>query len=113
MSAVRDNNVTSQICTYVIKIQDDEEHEGNADIIRNNFQTILGSEHEVTSLSKMRFSSPDDLSNFQYVIKVKTNSPTYVATMFLGNGWVREDHILFKASESSPHTKISENSKNT
>jgi hypothetical protein len=115
-STVRED-ITQQICTYVFKIQDDEEHENNADIIKNNIQSILGSEHEVISVSKMRFSTPstDDSSVFQFVIKVKTNSPTHVATKFMGNDWVREDHILFKASRpaSLPPTNISENANNT
>lgn len=109
-------DITPQICTYVLKIQYDEEHEDNADIIKDSIQSLLGSEHEVISLSKMRFSTPstDDSSVFQHVIKVKTNSPTHVATKFMGNDWVREDHILFKASRPSSLTiNISENTKNT
>mmetsp|Transcript_15372 Transcript_15372/g.31192 ORF Transcript_15372/g.31192 Transcript_15372/m.31192 type:complete len:119 (-) Transcript_15372:194-550(-) len=113
-TAVREDT-TPQICTYVFKIQDDDEHEDNADVIKNSIQSLLGSEHEVISLSKMRFSAPstDDSSIFQHVIKVKTNSPTHVATKFMGNNWVREDHILFKAGRPSIPTNISENTKIT
>jgi hypothetical protein len=50
MLTVRED--TPQICTCVFKIQDDEEHEDNADIIKNSIQSLLGSEHEVISLSK-------------------------------------------------------------
>eukprot|EP00957_Ditylum_brightwellii_P122190 9317824-Ditylum_brightwellii.AAC.1 len=99
-------DITPQICTYVFKIQDDEEHADNADIMKCSIQSLLGSEHEVISLSKMRFSTPstNDTSVFQHVIKVKTNSPTHVATKFMGSHWVREDHILFKASRPTSHT---------
>ena len=100
MSVTED--ATPQICTYVFRIQDDNENEDNADVLHNSIQSILGSEHEVISLSKMRFSTiaHDESSVFQHVIKVKTNSPTHVATKFMGNNWVREDHILFKACTS-------------
>jgi hypothetical protein len=108
MSTINENE-TPQICTYVFKIQyDDDEHEDNADMIKNSIQSLLGSEHEVMSLSKMKFNTPstDDYSFLQHVIKVKTNSPTHVATKFMGNDWVREDHTLFKAR---PRTDISDN----
>lgn len=100
-----------KICTYVFKILEDGEHEDNADVMRNNIQSLLGSDHEVISLSKMRFSPlcTDDSSVFQHVIKVKTNSPTHVATKFMGNNWVREDHILFKASSPLVPINNSEN----
>jgi hypothetical protein len=103
-------DVSPKICTYVFKIKGDEKDADNADIIRSNIQSLLGSEHEVVSLSKMRFSSlcTDDSSVFQHVMKVKTNSPTYVATKFMGNDWVREDHILFKASNPLLPTDSSE-----
>ena len=107
-------NETPQICTYVCKIQ--EENEDNADIIKSSLQLLLGPEHEVMSLTKMRFCAPstDDSSVLQHVIKVKTSSPTHVATKFMGNNWVREDHILFKdTSRPSLPTNISDNTKNT
>ena len=39
----------------ICSIQDDED---NADNIKSRFQSLLGSEHEVMSLSKMMFSAP-------------------------------------------------------
>ena len=62
-------NETPQICTYVCKIQ--EENEDNADIIKSSLQLLLGPEHEVMSLTKMRFCAPstDDSSVLQHVIK--------------------------------------------
>jgi len=112
-STIIKENETPQICTYVCNIQDDED---NADNIKRRFQSLLGSEHEVMSLSKMRFSAPsaDDYSVLQHVIKVKTSSPTHVAIKFMGNQWVREDHILFKTTSGpTPPTNISDNTKNT
>ena len=108
MSTIKENE-TPQICTYIFKIQhDDDEHEDNADLMKNKVQSLLGSEHEVMSLSKMKFNtrSTDDSSFLQHVIKVKTNSPTHVAAQFMGNDWVREDFILFKAR---PRADISDN----
>jgi len=102
-----------KICTYVFKILEDGEYEDNSDVMRNSIQSLLGSDHEVISLSKMKFSPlcTDDSSVFQHVIKVKTNSPTHVATKFMGNNWVREDHILFK-SNSSPLVPINNSENN-
>jgi len=109
-----EHDTTQKICTYVFKIKGDDEHTDNADLIRNNIQSLLGSEHEVISLSKMKFSSlcTDDSSVLQHVIKVKTNSPTHVATKFMGSDWVREDHILFKANrqEALPNNNLENNS---
>ena len=105
-----------QICTYVFRIQDDNENEDNADELQNSVQSILGTEHEVISLSKMRISTIATVESsdaFQHVIKVKTNSPTHVATKFMGNNWVREDHILFRACLPSLATSTSEDSKSS
>ena len=103
MSSVEEDN-TAKLCTYVFAIEDDDENEDNEAILQNVIQSILGSEHEVLSLVKMRFSTINSEPEFQHVLKVKTNSPEYVATKFMGNNWVREDHILFKA-KSPPITK--------
>jgi hypothetical protein len=94
MSAVEED--TRKKCTYVFAIEDDDEDQDNEALLQNVIQSILGSEHEVLSLVKMRFCTNDSVE-FQHVLKVKTNSPSYVATKFMGNDWVREDHILFKA----------------
>ena len=106
MSVKEDTTTTQQMCTYVFEIEDDDENEDNAAVLQNSIQSYLGSDHEVLSLNKMGFSTDsDDHTTFQHVLKVKTNSPTYVATKLLGNnGWVREDHILFKARQRTVRT---------
>ena len=95
-----DDGTEPKMCTYVFKIKGDDKHEDNADTMKDSMQSLLGCDHKVVSLSKMKILSlsTDDCSTFQQVIKVKTNSPTHVATMFMGNDWVREDHILFKST---------------
>lgn len=104
MSVKEDTTTTPQICTYVFRIQDDDENEDNAAELQNSIQSDLGSEHEVLSLSKMRFSTVSGNDTiFQHVLKVKTNSPTYIATKFMGNDWVREDHILFSHKQLREH----------
>ena len=95
MSVEVEEDTTKKVCIYVFRLEDDDENEDNAAELQTSIQSILGSEHEVLSLSKMRFGTPDE-TIFQHVVKVKTNSPSYVATKFMGNDWVREDHILFK-----------------
>ncbi len=111
MSVKEDTTTTQQMCTYVFEIEDDDENEDNAAVLQNSIQSYLGSDHEVLSLNKMGFSTDsDDDTTFQHVLKVKTNSPTYVATKLLGNnGWVREDHILFKARQQTVRTSDFEN----
>jgi hypothetical protein len=93
---------TLQICTYVFKIESDDEYRDDSDEIRNYIQLLLGPDHEVISASKMSFSTlrtDDSSSVLQHVVKVKTNAPTEVAEKFMGSDWVREDHILFKGSK--------------
>ena len=92
---------TMQLCTYVFKIESDDEDKDDSDEIRNYIQSLLGHDHEVISASKMSFSTlrTDDSSVLQHVIKVKTNASTEVAEKIMGSDWVREDHILFKGNK--------------
>lgn len=100
-----------QICTYVFKIESDDEDRDDSDEIRNYIQSLLGPDHEVISASKMSFSTlrTGDSSVLQHVLKVKTNAPTEVAEKVMGSDWVREDHILFKGSKP---LNISDNNEN-
>ena len=93
-------DTTPRVCTFVFKIKNDAEELDDEELMKNGIQSLLGSEHEVIALDRMRLSRPsvDDTVLFRHVIKVRTCSPTYVATKFMGNNWVREDHILFKSS---------------
>ena len=102
---------TLQICTYVFKIESDDEDRDDSDEIRNYIQSLLGPDHEVISASKMSFSTlrTGDSSVLQHVLKVKTNAPTEVAEKVMGSDWVREDHILFKGSKP---LNISDNNEN-
>ena len=89
-----------QICTYVFRIQsekDDREEDPNE--TRESIQNFIGSEHEVYSVSKMKFGTicAANSSVINHVIKIKTHAPTYVANKFMGHDWVREDHVIFKA----------------
>lgn len=104
-------NTPLQICTYVFKIQSEQEDIDDSDEIRTSIQSLLGPDHEVISASKMKFSTlcTDDSPVSQHVIKIKTKMPTHVATKFMGGEWVREDHVLFKASKPLIHTNIFRN----
>lgn len=99
---------TLQICTYVFRIENDDEDRDDSDEIRNELQTLLGPDHEVISSSKMKFSSQctDNSSFLQHVVKIKTNAPSHVAAKF-GSDWVREDYILFKSIIPFPRATIS------
>jgi hypothetical protein len=39
-----------------------------------------------------------DTTLIQDVVKIKTNNPSAVATMLMGDDWTRSEHVVFKTS---------------
>ncbi|KAL7455564.1 hypothetical protein ACHAWC_007098 [Mediolabrus comicus] len=94
-----DANNSSQICTYILRIDSEDDIQMSSAQVLTTIQTYLGSEHEVLSADKLKLHSPDiDSSAIHNVLKIKTTAPSLVANKLLGNAsWVRKDHILFKS----------------
>eukprot|EP00984_Skeletonema_dohrnii_P034607 scaffold33607_cov84-Skeletonema_dohrnii-CCMP3373.AAC.1 len=95
-------NAPRLTCTYVMRIERaTEEDMTTPEQARLLLQNFLGPEHEVMSANRMRFNTihTDNSCIDHHVIKVRTCMPEAVATRLIGNTWVKEEHILFKAPE--------------
>lgn len=93
----------AHLCTYVYRVHSESVNaEATPEQSQSLLQTYLGNEHEVVSVESMNLNTRrnvDSNSNvIHHVIKIKTHDPEYVAVKLMGDSWVREDHILFKAT---------------
>ena len=94
-----DANNSYQTCTYVLRIDSEDDSQMSTAQVLTTIQTYLGSEHEVLSANKRKLHSPDiESSAIHNVLKIRTPAPSFVANKLLGNAsWVRNEHILFKS----------------
>lgn len=92
----------AHLCTYVYRVNGESVNaNATTEESQSILQSYLGNEHEVISIDSMNLNTIRNAdSNSQvihHVIKIRTHDPEYVAMKLMGDAWVREDHILFKA----------------
>eukprot|EP00986_Skeletonema_menzelii_P010493 scaffold5112_cov76-Skeletonema_menzelii.AAC.3 len=94
-----------QVCTYILRIDSEQQNEQmmRSAEIRFYLQALLGPEHDVLSVDKLKLNSSqaDEFSPIHNVVKVKTCKPMVVANKLMGDKWIREDHVLFKYPPST------------